>query len=751
MKFFAFIFLIFHSICIAGTGGLYGTIRNDKNQKTIRNVNVMLLPDSIQTNSNEFGVYSFQSVESKEYSLIVSHADFEIKSISGVRVYSGSDEELSFDLQPTLEQGVVTEALESEVIVGEIPFKVMRPGNSDFSSKFRVRRKDFLETPGALQDISMYLKTLPGGSNSTDNTTDLAVRGGGNNENSYLVDGIPIFNINHFEDNKQTGGGIGSINPHFISSVDFISGGFSPRFPDKLSSVLNIKFKRGNTENHSGRVTFDAAGLGGIAEGPIPGTDGRGSYGLTIRKSALDFLHDAGVINFPGVPRYENLHLKTNYQLDGSEVSMNVIGGRDEYDEPEEYYWGYQLRDQLDTVQISDTSKYMQDAQFLFTSLKWSKAFNYSSIDVYGAWNYREVKSNWWLDRGEYSLTGETLDNFRLIEDEITGGKRLLWGADVSHELSDRIIVEYGFLNNYSMVNVDYKDNRIDYEFNQTLTKGFYDVAGYGEILYQGGSFDASVGGRMHYDEHLDEYNGGPRYGIQYYPSDAVTLRYAGGRYVQSPSLEIQNRPFYQATYAVSWHNIVGMDWNILGNLTATLEGYDKRSSDVFSIEEEFLRGFSNREFRMQGLDLFIKGDLSKTIHWQNSLSYAHNKERRAGKWYDYEYSIPWSWSTLGIWKVTPRWHMSMRFSFAEGMTYSRLSEVGAANPKEATRFTHRREPTHSFDFNTSYRWDFANSSISAFVEVKNIYGQENFYTIEEFDSREGWGFFPLAGVVYNF
>ena len=119
MKFFAFIFLIFHSICIAGTGGLYGTIRNDKNQKTIRNVNVMLLPDSIQTNSNEFGVYSFQSVESKEYSLIVSHADFEIKSISGVRVYSGSDEELSFDLQPTLEQGVVTEALESEVIVGE--------------------------------------------------------------------------------------------------------------------------------------------------------------------------------------------------------------------------------------------------------------------------------------------------------------------------------------------------------------------------------------------------------------------------------------------------------------------------------------------------------------------------------------------------------------------------------------------------------------------------------------------------------
>ena len=66
-----------------------------------------------------------------------------------------------------------------------------------------------------------------------------------------------------------------------------ITGGFSARYGDKMSSVLNIQYREGNKEKYSGAATLSLAYLDGYLEGPITENS---SFILGIRKSYLEYV-----------------------------------------------------------------------------------------------------------------------------------------------------------------------------------------------------------------------------------------------------------------------------------------------------------------------------------------------------------------------------------------------------------------------------------------------------------------------------
>ena len=73
-------------------------------------------------------------------------------------------------------------------------------------------------------------------------------------ENSFYVDNIEIPNINHFPTQGASGGPIGLINVDFIESVDFRAGGSSATYGDRLSSVMDIRFRDGNRSEFDGQL-----------------------------------------------------------------------------------------------------------------------------------------------------------------------------------------------------------------------------------------------------------------------------------------------------------------------------------------------------------------------------------------------------------------------------------------------------------------------------------------------------------------
>ena len=115
-------------------------------------------------------------------------------------------------------------------------------GTVNFSSE-EIRR-----APGSAGDVSRILFGLPSLAKINDQYNSLIVRGGSPVENSFYLDNIEIPNINHFPVQGSSDGPIGLLNVDFIDDVNFYSGGFSPIYGDRLSSIMELKYRDGNKE-----------------------------------------------------------------------------------------------------------------------------------------------------------------------------------------------------------------------------------------------------------------------------------------------------------------------------------------------------------------------------------------------------------------------------------------------------------------------------------------------------------------------
>jgi hypothetical protein len=68
------------------------------------------------------------------------------------------------------------------------------------------------------------------------------VRGGNYDENSIYVNGIEVYRPLLIRAGQQEG--LSFINPDMVESIGFSAGGFEPRYGEKMSSVLDIKYKK---------------------------------------------------------------------------------------------------------------------------------------------------------------------------------------------------------------------------------------------------------------------------------------------------------------------------------------------------------------------------------------------------------------------------------------------------------------------------------------------------------------------------
>ncbi len=94
---------------------------------------------------------------------------------------------------------------------------------------------------GANNSIESLLKTLPGVSANNELSNQYAVRGGNFDENLIYVNGIRIYRPFLVRSGQQEG--LSFVNSDLVSSILFSAGGFDAKYGDKMSSVLDIRYK----------------------------------------------------------------------------------------------------------------------------------------------------------------------------------------------------------------------------------------------------------------------------------------------------------------------------------------------------------------------------------------------------------------------------------------------------------------------------------------------------------------------------
>ena len=131
-------------------------------------------------------------------------------------------------------------------------------------------------------DIVKALQTLPGVSQGIEGFTGLYVRGGENDQNLFLYQGLPLYHVSHL------GGIFSSFNVATVSGVDFYKAAYPARYGGRISSITDISMSRPNFEKYEGRVSIGLLSMNGYVSGPI--VKGKTAFSAALRRSWIDLV-----------------------------------------------------------------------------------------------------------------------------------------------------------------------------------------------------------------------------------------------------------------------------------------------------------------------------------------------------------------------------------------------------------------------------------------------------------------------------
>ncbi len=297
---FLFLLLIPSFLVAQKTTILKGTVKNNLKQG-IEKVSIKYGKTGTVTNSD--GTYQIRIPLDEEITIIFSHVSYQ-KFTKKITIKSRNVLRFS----PILI--LKTEKLK-EIVVQD-----KRKQASGITSIDVQKTKNIIGPNAGVENVLM---TLPGVNNNNELSTQYNVRGGNFDENLVYVNGIEVYRPFLVRSGQQEG--LSFINTNMVQNIDFSAGGFQAKYGDKLSSVLDITYRK-PTET---AVTIDASLLGASAtfEGQFFDKKLSAITGIRYRDNSL-FVNSKQIdINFR--PRFTDIQTYLSYEF-SEKFALNFLG-----------------------------------------------------------------------------------------------------------------------------------------------------------------------------------------------------------------------------------------------------------------------------------------------------------------------------------------------------------------------------------------------------------------------------------------
>ncbi|MDR3367041.1 MAG: TonB-dependent receptor plug domain-containing protein, partial [Prevotellaceae bacterium] len=146
----------------------------------------------------------------------------------------------------------------------------------------RIDARTLSSLAGASGSFENILKILPGVHSSNELSSQYSVRGGSYDENLVYVNGVEIYRPMLTRTGQQEG--LSFINHNMVSTVDFSTGGFGAEFGDKMSSVLNVVYRR--PTSFGGSAEANLLGAAAACDFALPDKKLGGVIGIRHKRSA---------------------------------------------------------------------------------------------------------------------------------------------------------------------------------------------------------------------------------------------------------------------------------------------------------------------------------------------------------------------------------------------------------------------------------------------------------------------------------
>ena len=298
------VFILFSLLChnaIAQNAVVKGVVL-DEAKTPIIGANISYENSGTRTDKN--GVYVLSIPSNKAIKIRISHIGLKDVSFT-IKLEENQEYELNPVLKTDIEQigEVIITGREQKVLEGLITLD---------PETIRI-------TPSANAGVEGLLKSLPGVSSNNELSTQYAVRGGNFDENLVYVNEIEVYRPFLIRSGQQEG--LSFVNTDLVRNVDFSAGGFQAKYGDKLSSVLDITYRRPTRFD----ANVDLSLLGGsISAGGITKNKKiTGVVGVRYRDNSLLVNSRQTETNFR--PRFADIQTYLSYNI-SKKFELGILG-----------------------------------------------------------------------------------------------------------------------------------------------------------------------------------------------------------------------------------------------------------------------------------------------------------------------------------------------------------------------------------------------------------------------------------------
>jgi hypothetical protein len=355
-----------------------GTVIDQDSREKLIGVTVFI-PESQPLQGTTTGVdgnFRLENVPVGRVNIKISYVGYEDKYISGILLNSGKETVLNIEIAESVE-----ELEEVRVLYKKNKSESLNEMSVISSKAFSVEETN--RYAGAINDPARMVSNFAGVTGDAQGNNDIVVRGNSPKGVLWRLEGMEIPNPNHFADEGSTGGPINALNGSMLANSDFYSGAFAPEYGNAYSGVFDMKLRNGNNEKREYSFSVGMLGTDFTAEGPFK-KGNSSSYLVNYRYSTLAILDGIGVVDFGGVPKYQDLSYKVVVSTKNAGVfsSFGLFGRSSIYqedieDEDEEMmdfvYNNNNFGAELAVVGLKNTYL-LNDKSYLVSSLSFSKS-----------------------------------------------------------------------------------------------------------------------------------------------------------------------------------------------------------------------------------------------------------------------------------------------------------------------------------------------------------------------------------------
>lgn len=716
------------------------------------------------------------------YSFVINHETILVVSMVGYKSDTLSQPELtSFHgdivLKPSTARLAQVEILSEQTGQNFIQGKIYLP----------VEKLRTIPTIGGEKDILKVITAMPGVNGGAEGFSTISVRGGGTDQNLFLIDGVPMYNTGHLFNF------ISIFNAEAIKSISLYKNNFPARYGGSLASVTEINLRDGNKFKPEIKADIGLINSKLTCEGPL-GKTNKTSYILALRSTYLDLFRIGRykkIVDF--VPDIKNEDKSfTGYTFADASFKLSHS-----FNKSNSVYLS--LFNSFDLYRSCQSWKLDFDETMLkryngLVSLKSLHIINprtfYESLLTFSYHNNQLTTDNE-LFRYDVIETDTILHKFvynyswlsKAKNYEFNSMRDVAFSNHLTYTINKKSILMLGIgYINHTYYPVDYNNYSLDTSgIETTFVKSdeklrSHELSAYiNHELLIGKTVNINTGMRfsgLNFGKALF-FNAEPRVSIGYRTTKAGVFSWSLTKMVQYNHALMRNEQLMQTLVWVpstsdispekAWQYSIGhlkMTNNNKFELQTNL--YFKRMTGLVYLNENYESKYiynsweqkllSNGLGRGYGIELSLSklsGNLTGNINYTYSNHERKFEQINQGHWFNYKYNRNHVMNISVSYKLSDKWRLGLFWTLSSGIYFNIPDGYVNDNPFGFGYYTYsglnnrRLPPYHRLDLNAEWQKVYENNrNISISLNIYNVYNRQNpvYIYIEKVLVKDNYG-----------